>query len=146
MLLALSLFFTLFVLNNSSLYGQIKIQEKVEIKPNRNVIVKLSKENSVSATIEVVANWERKCGPEPVTATLELWREGTNYNLAKSSSTTSPVTVSAVVSVEGNYIAQIGFTNPQGHYNCADIVFQFFVDGKQQGESESCSSCGSSDR
>ncbi len=64
--------------------------------------------------------------------------------MATSSSTGTPVTVSVTVSEEGNYLANIDFTNPLGHYNCADITWQFLVDGKQQGENETCNSCGSS--
>jgi len=137
-------FFTFLFTLFSFSYGQVKIKEKVEIKPGSGFLVIKNLSKNSTATIEVIANWTRKCGPEIVTAKVDLWKEGSNDVLATSSSTGTPVTVSTTVSEEGNYLANIDFTNPQGHYNCADITWQFLVDGKQQGENETCNSCGSS--
>jgi len=137
-------FFTFLFSLFSFSYGQVKIKEKVEIKPGSGFLVIKNLSKNSTATIEVIANWTRKCGPEPVTAKVDLWKEGSNDVLATSSSTGTPVTVSVTVSEEGNYLANIDFTNPLGHYNCADITWQFLVDGKQEGENETCNSCGSS--
>ncbi len=123
--------FTFFILNNLNLYAQVKIKEKVEIKPRANIGQKTPTGTSSEIhTLKVIANWARVYGPDdvPDTAIMELYSD---HTLGKTSTTSNVVELSAAISQEATYCVTISWHNEKGHASGADVTITMYLDGKE---------------